>query len=94
MKKIIVIPGDGIGKEITDSAVAVLKKIDEKFKIGLEFDYRDAGGASYDKYGEPLMAETLDARTRFYSARSVVQNGTISKFPNALKRLYSVFVKV
>ena len=61
MKKIIVIPGDGIGKEITDSAVAVLKKIDEKFKIGLEFDYRDAGGASYDKYGEPLMAETLDA---------------------------------
>ena len=61
MKKIIVIPGDGIGKEITDSAVAVLKKIDEKFKIGFEFDYRDAGGASYDKYGEPLTAETLDA---------------------------------
>ena len=61
MKKIIVIPGDGIGKEITESAVAVLKKIDEKFKIGLEFDYRDAGGASYDKYGEPLTAETLDA---------------------------------
>ena len=62
MKKIIVIPGDGIGKEITDSAVAVLKKVDEKFKIGVEFDYRDAGGASYDKYGEPLTTETLDAR--------------------------------
>ena len=61
MKKIIVIPGDGIGKEITESAVAVLKKIDEKFKIGLEFDYRDAGGASYDKFGEPLTAETLNA---------------------------------
>ncbi|MBQ7706049.1 MAG: 3-isopropylmalate dehydrogenase [Selenomonadaceae bacterium] len=61
MKKIVVIPGDGIGKEITDSAVAVLKKIDEKFKIGLEFEYHDAGGASYDKYGEPLTAETLDA---------------------------------
>lgn len=61
VKKIIVIPGDGIGKEITDSAVVVLKKIDEKFNIGLEFDYRDAGGASYDKYGEPLTEETLDA---------------------------------
>lgn len=61
MKKIIVIPGDGIGKEITDSAVVVLKKIDEKFNIGLEFDYRDAGGAAYDKFGEPLPAETLDA---------------------------------
>ncbi|MBR6014336.1 MAG: 3-isopropylmalate dehydrogenase [Selenomonadaceae bacterium] len=61
VKKIIVIPGDGIGKEITDSAVVVLKKIDEKFNIGLEFDYRDAGGAAYDKFGEPLPAETLDA---------------------------------
>lgn len=61
MKKIVVIPGDGIGKEITDSAVAVLKKVDEKFKIGLEFEYHDAGGASYDKFGEPLTEETLDA---------------------------------
>lgn len=61
MKKIVVIAGDGIGKEITDSAVAVLRKVDEKFKIGLEFEYRDAGGASYDKYGEPLTAETLEA---------------------------------
>ena len=61
MKKIIVIPGDGVGSEVTDSAVKVLKKIDEKFKIGLEFEYRDAGGAAYDKFGEPLPAETLDA---------------------------------
>ena len=61
MKKIIVIPGDGIGKEVTDSAVVVLKKIDEKFKLGLEFEYRDAGGVAYDKFGEPLPAETLDA---------------------------------
>lgn len=61
MKKIVVIPGDGIGKEVTGSAVEVLEKVDEKFKIGLEFEYRDAGGASYDKFGEPLTAETLNA---------------------------------
>ena len=47
MKKIIVIPGDGIGQEITSCAVEVLKAIDKKFNIGLEFDYRDAGGTSY-----------------------------------------------
>ncbi|MBR0103296.1 MAG: hypothetical protein IJQ01_07355, partial [Selenomonadaceae bacterium] len=35
MKKIIVIPGDGIGQEITASAVEVLKKVDAKFKLGL-----------------------------------------------------------
>lgn len=61
MKKIIVIPGDGIGGEVTAAAVAVLKKIDEKFNLGLEFEYRDAGGTAYEKFGEPLPAETLDA---------------------------------
>ncbi|WP_196593298.1 3-isopropylmalate dehydrogenase [Pectinatus sottacetonis] len=60
-KKIVVIPGDGIGKEITDSAVAVLKKIDNKYKIDLEFSYYDAGGAAYDKFKKPLPEETLNA---------------------------------
>ena len=61
MKKIIVIPGDGIGQEITASAVKVLKKVDSKFNIGLQFDYRDAGGTSYEKFGTPLTDEALDA---------------------------------
>ena len=61
MKKIIVIAGDGIGKEVTASAVEVLKKVDEKFKIGFEFENRDAGGTAYEKFGEPLPAETLEA---------------------------------
>lgn len=61
MKKIIVIAGDGIGREVTASAVEVLKKVDEKFNIGLEFESRDAGGTAYEKFGEPLPAETLDA---------------------------------
>ena len=43
-KKIVVIPGDGIGAEITESAVAVLKKVDEKYCLGLEYEYHDAGG--------------------------------------------------
>ena len=50
-KKITVIPGDGIGKEITDSAVAVLKKADEKYSLDLEFTWKDAGGTAYDKFG-------------------------------------------
>ena len=61
MKKIIVIAGDGIGKEVTASAVEVLKKVDEKFHIGFEFEDRDAGGIAYEKFGEPLPASTLDA---------------------------------
>ena len=60
-KKIVVIPGDGIGKEITDAAVKVLQKIDEKFNLGLEYEYHDAGGTAYDKFGVPLPDSTLEA---------------------------------
>ena len=60
-KKIVVIPGDGIGGEITASAVEVLKKIDEKFQIGMTYEYHDAGGTAYDKFGTPLPQSTIDA---------------------------------
>lgn len=60
-KKIVVIPGDGIGKEITDSAVAVLKKAAEKFSLDLEYEFKDAGGTAYDKFGVPLPDDTLEA---------------------------------
>lgn len=61
MKKIVVIPGDGIGAEITDSAVAVLKKTAEKFNLELEYEFHDAGGTAYDKFGTPLPKSTLEA---------------------------------
>jgi len=60
-KKIVVIPGDGIGGEITESAVAVLKKAAEKFDLALSFAYHDAGGTAYDKFGMPLPEETIEA---------------------------------
>lgn len=60
-KKIVVIPGDGIGQEITDSAVEILKKVAEKFSLELEYEFKDAGGTAYDKFGTPLPEDTLEA---------------------------------
>jgi 3-isopropylmalate dehydrogenase len=60
-KHIVVIPGDGIGVEITAAAVQVLQKIDEKFQIGMTFEQKDAGGTAYDKYGTPLPDDTVAA---------------------------------
>ena len=60
-RKIVVIPGDGIGGEITDSAVAVLKKVSEKYNLNLEFETHPAGGTAYDLCGSPLPDETLNA---------------------------------
>ena len=61
MAKIVVIPGDGIGEEITRSAVEVLKTADKKYNLNLEYEFRYAGGTAYDKFGTPLPEETLAA---------------------------------
>jgi 3-isopropylmalate dehydrogenase (EC 1.1.1.85) len=58
--KIAVIPGDGIGPEVTSAAVAVLKAVGEAEGIGFEFTECDAGGCAIDKYGVPLPDATLD----------------------------------
>ena len=57
--KIAVVPGDGIGQEITSEAVRVLKAVDAKFSLGLSYETRDAGGTAYDAYGTPLPEDTL-----------------------------------
>ena len=58
-RKILVLPGDGIGPEITAEAVKVLdvcrvQGLDVTLEEGL------VGGAGYDAFGEPLPAATLD----------------------------------
>ena len=59
-KKIAVLKGDGIGPEIVTEALKVLDVIAKKY--GHEFETTELyfGGASIDKYGEPLTDETLD----------------------------------
>jgi 3-isopropylmalate dehydrogenase len=59
-RKIAVIPGDGIGKEITECAVEVLKKVDEKYNLDLTYEYKPAGGTAYDLCGSPLPQDTID----------------------------------
>jgi 3-isopropylmalate dehydrogenase len=53
--KIAVLPGDGIGPEITAQAVRVLNALD----LGLELSTAPVGGAGYDAAGDPLPAQTL-----------------------------------
>jgi len=54
-----VIPGDGIGSEITSEAVKTLEAIGQKFGHSFSFQYVDMGGCAIDKTGVPLPEETL-----------------------------------
>ncbi len=55
MKKIAVLPGDGIGKEIVSETVRVLGRLG----VALAFEEAPVGGAGYEASGHPLPAATL-----------------------------------
>ncbi|WP_280553808.1 3-isopropylmalate dehydrogenase [Halomonas sp. 25-S5] len=58
-QKILVLPGDGIGPEITAQASRILVACQAR---GLDVEVEEGllGGAAYDAHGEPLPAETLE----------------------------------
>ena len=57
-KKILVLPGDGIGQEIVAEAIKVIKALQTD---GLDVEMEDGlvGGTAYDETGSPLPEETL-----------------------------------
>jgi len=60
-KRIVIIPGDGIGPEITTVAQGVLEKAVRRTNLNIQYDTYLAGGAAIDRYGLPLPEETLSA---------------------------------
>ncbi len=58
-KKILVLPGDGIGPEIVTEAVKVLEVAKQKFKLDVALDNALVGGAAYDEFGSPLPEVTM-----------------------------------
>lgn len=58
---IAVIPGDGIGKEVTGETIRVLNKAITGLGIEIEFKTYLAGGCAIDEKGCPLPEETLEA---------------------------------
>ena len=61
MPKIIVLPGDGIGPEVTKQAVACLALLSQARGLGLRFEEHDFGGVAIDRHGTPLQPTTLAA---------------------------------
>lgn len=57
--KIAVLPGDGIGPEVTEAAMSVLKHIGEKFNHRFQLNHANIGGIAIDNEGDPLPASTL-----------------------------------
>jgi isocitrate/isopropylmalate dehydrogenase len=59
MTRILVLPGDGIGPEITAATLKVLKAADRRFGLGLRYEHRDIGFAALEKHGTTLPDEVM-----------------------------------
>lgn len=58
--EIAVLGGDGIGPEVTEQSVRVLKTLEELFGHRFNIKEGDVGGASIDKHGTPVLPQVLE----------------------------------
>jgi 3-isopropylmalate dehydrogenase len=59
--KLLVLAGDGIGPEITDATLALLRAADRRFRLGLTFEAMEIGWAAHRSTGSTLPTAVLDA---------------------------------
>ena len=59
-KKILILPGDGIGPEIVEQAVRVIEYLRDEAGLDVSISQALVGGAAYDETGQPLPQATLD----------------------------------
>ncbi len=58
---IAVLPGDGIGPEVMQPTIEVLQQVAAAQRLDLSFVHLDAGAAHYQRTGESLPTESMDA---------------------------------
>ena len=58
---LLIVPGDGIGPEITAVTTEALRALDRRFNLGLRLREADAGLASFERHGTTLRDEVMDA---------------------------------
>lgn len=62
--KIAVLPGDGIGPEISEQGVAVMTAVAERFGHQVEYEYAICGADAIDKVGDPFPEATFEVCMR------------------------------
>ena len=57
---VTVLPGDGVGPEVTAEATKVLKAVEDRFGHSFDLNYGSVGGNAIDEYGTALPDETTE----------------------------------
>jgi 3-isopropylmalate dehydrogenase len=86
--KLVVIEGEGIGPEITKSAMDILEAVKKKFSLDLTFEFAEAGLSAYRKTGDLVPADVM---ARVKAADGLILGPVDSyNYPKDVKRKTSV----
>ena len=84
--RLLVLPGDGIGPEITAASVGVLEAASRRFDLGLQLDHDEVGHASLKRHGTTVRPELLRSiRTTDGIPEQVINDATASNNLPALE---------
>src|SRR5579859_6820071 len=87
-KTIVLLPGDGIGPEVTRAAATVLRECAHEFHHQFDFEERPVGGTAIDVTATPLPNATLDACNKadaVFLGRSAERNGMRCRWASGRK---------
>ena len=59
LKKVLILPGDGVGREVTNAAVAILRAVSD-----IDIEFAKIGASAYEKTGYHLPPEPMDAASK------------------------------
>ena len=60
-KKVLILPGDGIGQEVTKSSNEILNYLISEHSLDFEVNTMDVGGTAYDLHGSPIPSNVLSS---------------------------------
>jgi 3-isopropylmalate dehydrogenase len=84
--KLAVLPGDGIGPEVTEQAVLVLQAVANTFGHDLQLQTKNIGGAALAAANDPLPADTIEAcRASSAVLLGAVGNPAFDHYPQHLR---------
>ncbi len=58
--KVVLLSGDGIGPEISEISIKILRKLSKKYGFKFDINEEHFGGIAYEKHNDPAPKETLD----------------------------------
>ncbi|MEM1586443.1 MAG: isocitrate/isopropylmalate dehydrogenase family protein [Candidatus Bathyarchaeia archaeon] len=92
--KIALIPGDGIGPELTEATMTVLRTLQGKLNLGLEFIELEAGDACYEKRGKALPEETIEGIRRSHACLKGPVGETAADVIVKLRLMFDLYANI